>query len=222
MDDDLNTTSARSEILSRIRALQGRTDSCRDRELANAKRYMAQHVCGPEPSLAADLVSLFVERSKSMLCTVDHVQSEAQVPAAVARFLLEHELVGPVALWPSLNHLDWSALGEVRFGKANPDDLVGVTGVAHAIAETGTLVFASQPDQPSNMHLLPETHVAIVRESQIVHTMEDVFERMRQKSEKMPRALNLVSGPSRTADIEQTLVLGAHGPYRVHVLLVEG
>jgi L-lactate dehydrogenase complex protein LldG len=68
--------------------------------------------------------------------------------------------------------------------------------------------------------LLPETHIAIVREDQVVHTMEDAFERLRKDGRAMPRALNFVSGPSRTADIEQTIVLGAHGPYRVHLILV--
>ncbi len=92
--------------------------------------------------------------------------------------------------------------------------------VACAVAETGTLVFASKADEPASTHLLPETHIAIVREDQVVHTMEDAFEMLRKEGRIMPRALNFVSGPSRTADIEQTIVLGAHGPYRVHLILV--
>ena len=72
------------------------------------------------------------------------------------------------------------------------------------------------------MHLLPETHVAVVAASQIVAHYEDAFARMREERGTPPRAMNLVSGPSRTGDIEQTIVLGAHGPYRVHLVLVEG
>lgn len=221
MDDDLDTTPARREILARVRALQSRPASFHERELDSAKQYIDAHNRGPGPNVVNDLPGLFVERSKAMLCTVDWVDSENQVPHSVANYLRDQKLDGNVAIWPSLKGLDWSTIGEHRFGKANPDDLIGVTGVAYAIAETGTLVFASEPDQPSNMHLLPETHVAIVRESQIEHTMEDVFARMRAEGRDMPRALNMVSGPSRTADIEQTIVLGAHGPYRVHLVVIK-
>lgn len=221
MDDDLDTSTARREILARVRSLQGRPGSYIERERANAERYMDSHSRGPGPSRVNDLLGLFVERSQAMLCSVDCIESEQQVPARAGDFLSSQKLEGQVVIWPSLSHLDWSCLGEVRFGKANPEDMIGVTGVAYAIAETGTLVFASQPDQPSNLHLLPETHIAVVHESQIVHTMEDVFEDRRSKGLSMPRALNLVSGPSRTADIEQTIVLGAHGPYRVHLIVVK-
>jgi L-lactate dehydrogenase complex protein LldG len=73
------------------------------------------------------------------------------------------------------------------------------------------------------MHLLPETHIALLRADRIVATMEDAFELMRRQEggveRMMPRAINMVSGPSRTGDIEQTIVLGAHGPYRVHIIM---
>jgi len=75
-------------------------------------------------------------------------------------------------------------------------------------------------ESPSATFLLPETHVAIVRADQVVPGMEDAFARIRADHEALPRAINLVSGPSRTGDIEQTIVLGAHGPRRLHVVLV--
>jgi len=105
-------------------------------------------------------------------------------------------------------------------------DPVGVTGCFCALAETGTLVLTSSGETPSSTHLLPETHVAIVPASRIVATMEDAFALMRAErggvAGMMPRAINMVSGPSRTGDIEQTIVLGAHGPYRVHIVVVTG
>lgn len=89
-----------------------------------------------------------------------------------------------------------------------------------ALAENGTLMFLSGEDTAGSMSLLPETHVAIVPVSRIVRIMEDGWDLLRRERDALPRQVNFVSGPSRTADIEMTLVLGAHGPFRVHVILV--
>ena len=70
--------------------------------------------------------------------------------------------------------------------------------------------------------LLPETHIAIVAASRLVAGMEDAWNLARAERGELPRAVNFISGPSRTGDIEQTIVLGAHGPYRVHVVVVSG
>jgi L-lactate dehydrogenase complex protein LldG len=101
------------------------------------------------------------------------------------------------------------------------DDRLGITSVFCAIAETGTLVVISGPDTPTATTLLPDTHVAIVAGNRVVDTMEDAFALIREERGGMPRAINLISGPSRTGDIEQTIVLGAHGPFRVHILVVD-
>ena len=89
-----------------------------------------------------------------------------------------------------------------------------------ALAETGTLVLLSGEEQSATTSLLPETHIAIVPTGRIVVSMEDVWELMRNEVGELPRQVNFISGPSRTADIEMTLVYGAHGPFRVHVLLL--
>jgi L-lactate dehydrogenase complex protein LldG len=70
--------------------------------------------------------------------------------------------------------------------------------------------------------LLPETHIAVVSASRIVAGHEEAFALMRAERGQLPRAVNFISGPSRTGDIEQTIVLGAHGPYRVHAIVVRG
>ncbi|MBA3903867.1 MAG: hypothetical protein C0522_09380, partial [Rhodocyclaceae bacterium] len=103
---------------------------------------------------------------------------------------------------------------------ATGDDLVGVTGAFCAIADTGTLMLLSGPDTPAATSLLPETHIAILPVSRVVPFMEDGWRLLREEKGSLPRAVNFVSGPSRTADIEQTVTLGAHGPYRVHIILV--
>jgi L-lactate dehydrogenase complex protein LldG len=131
-------------------------------------------------------------------------------------------------IWPTLASLDWTGAGvdvearPPRRDEGQGADLVGITGCFCAFAETGTIVLASGPQTHASTHLLPETHVALVPASRIVAGMEDVFTLLRAErggDGMMPRALNMVSGPSRTADIELTLVLGAHGPYRVHIVL---
>ena len=76
------------------------------------------------------------------------------------------------------------------------------------------------PQTPPAASLLPETHVAVVSRSRIVTGMEDAWALLRAEHGVLPRAVNFISGPSRTADIEQTVSLGAHGPYRVHIILL--
>jgi L-lactate dehydrogenase complex protein LldG len=90
------------------------------------------------------------------------------------------------------------------------------------VAETGTLMMCSAPDTPAAVSLLPETHIAVVQALRIVPYMEDAWNLARAELGSLPRAVNFISGPSRTGDIEQTIVLGAHGPYRVHLVIVEG
>ena len=104
---------------------------------------------------------------------------------------------------------------------AEDKDLVGVTGAFCAIAETGTLMLLSGVETAASTSLLPETHIAIVDAARIVNGMEEAWALLRLEHQEMPRAVSFVSGPSRTADIEQTIVIGAHGPYRVHIVVVK-
>jgi L-lactate dehydrogenase complex protein LldG len=103
---------------------------------------------------------------------------------------------------------------------ARDADLVGISGCFCAVAETGTLMLCSSPATPATVSLLPETHIAVVHAARILPHMEDAWALARQELGALPRAVNFISGPSRTGDIEQTIVLGAHGPYRVHLVIV--
>ena len=98
---------------------------------------------------------------------------------------------------------------------------LGITGSFCALAETGTIVLLSGEKEHATTSLLPETHVAVVSRKRIVVSMEDVWDLVRTEVGKLPRQVNFVSGPSRTADIEMTLVYGAHGPFRVHIILTD-
>jgi L-lactate dehydrogenase complex protein LldG len=122
--------------------------------------------------------------------------------------------------WQEFMALDWSGAGmRVEARAARDTDLVGITGAFCAIAETGTLMMLSGRDTPAAASLLPETHVAVVSRSRIVRGMEEAWQLMRDELRAPPRAVNFISGPSRTADIEQTVTIGAHGPYRVHIIV---
>jgi L-lactate dehydrogenase complex protein LldG len=228
--DELDTARARTAIFARIRANQRRGPAITADERAEVADYLARRSRGPQPSIEGDLRIRFRATSERMSSTVDEVPRAADAPAAVARYLTEHKLGTRAVLWPALSHLDWAAAGlqvEARPPKRDESagaDPVGITGCFCALAETGTLVLLSAADTPASTHLLPATHVALVPASRIVATMEDAFALMRAErggsEAMMPRAVNMVSGPSRTGDIEQTIVLGAHGPFRVHIVML--
>jgi L-lactate dehydrogenase complex protein LldG len=157
----------------------------------------------------------------ALASTFEEVGALDAAPRAVAEYLRRNALPLAAVCWPALSGLPWREAGmTVEARPARGEDLVGITGAFCAIAETGTLMLLSGPSTPAATSLLPETHVALVRTGRLVQSMEDAWERMRSECGPPPRAVNFVSGPSRTADIEQTLTLGAHGPYRVHVVLV--
>lgn len=218
----LDTSRARAAILGRIRAAQGRSGAITDVERAQVDAYLSNPPLAPRPTVDADVVAHFEAQAQRMSATTERISTPADAPAAIARYLSSHRLPMQAVCWPTLAGLDWAGAGlEVRAGPPTGDDRVGITGAFAGVAETGTLVLASGPDTHASTHLLPETHVAIVERARIVAHYEDAFARARSELGTLPRAFNLVSGPSRTADIEQTLVLGAHGPYRVHVLVVE-
>lgn len=214
--------SARDRILLRVRAALGRSGPLPQQPAEAMRAYIVQHPSGPRPQAQWDLAERLRERALTLATTVDEVETMAGVPAAVARYLRAHGLPPQAVIWPELAGLDWQAAGiaaEAR--KAEGMDLVGVTGAYCALAETGTLLLLSGAATPASTSLLPETHIAILPTARIVKSMEDAWALLRAERGQLPRATNFVSGPSRTADIEQTLVLGAHGPYRVHLVLVQ-
>ncbi len=187
--------------------------------------HITAHPPGPRPYSAWDPLERLRERALALTTTLECVDSPAAVPPAIARYLQSNKLPLQAVCWPGLAELGWPAAGiAVEARDARGDDLVGITGAFCAIAETGTLMLLSGAQTPGAASLLPETHIAVLPASRIVRGMEDAwaFLRAEQGATTMPRAVNFISGPSRTADIEQTLVLGAHGPYRVHIVLTGG
>lgn len=218
--------SARDHILARIRANAGKQGLTTAAELAAARHVINARERGPLPTFGQhDPLRHFIEECARLKTTLAEVDSLAEVPREVARYLsvvlsLTNQQVR-IAGWPEFAPLDWPSV-QIDYANrpAADSDLIGITGCFCAIGETGTLLLLGAHNTPKVTALLPETHICIVKKSRMVATMEDAFQLCRDEIGELPRATFFVSGPSRTADIEQTIVIGAHGPYRVHVVLV--
>jgi L-lactate dehydrogenase complex protein LldG len=218
----MNTDTARASILAQIRARQGRPDRLRAQEQEDIELEIARHQHGPQPHLGDDLIAAFTAQALSLQTSVAHVPTLQDVPLGVAGYLQGQGLPPHGVAWDTLADLPWAEAGlALEFRPPRDEDKLGITGCFCAVAETGSLVLASSPRTPASTHLLPETHIAIVPASRIVPALEDAYALLRAELGELPRALSTVSGPSRTGDIEQTIVLGAHGPYRVHVVIVD-
>jgi L-lactate dehydrogenase complex protein LldG len=222
----MDTSAARRNILARIRAASGRGAQPEPAEREAVDDYLARHPAGPRPPMppdAAGLVARFIKEARLMATTVDEVETLADAPPAALSYLSANGLPVRAVAWHALEALPWVEAGlAVEFRKPHDTDLVGITGCFCATAETGSLVLLSGPGTDVSAALLPETHIAVVPASRIVAGHEEAFALMRAERGELPRAVNFVSGPSRTGDIEQTIVVGAHGPYRVHAIVVRG
>ncbi|MGE4218092.1 MAG: lactate utilization protein C [Alphaproteobacteria bacterium] len=175
----------------------------------------------------AALVDLFESKAKGVNATVTRVASADGVPDAVADYLAHENLPASLRMAPDrgLDDIPWSKRPTLTItrGPSDGSHEVGLTGVFAAVAETGTLMLASGPDSPTTLNFLPDSHIVVLRASQVVGPYEAGWDRVRATygSGSMPRTVNFVTGPSRTGDIEQKIYLGAHGPRRLHIIVIE-
>jgi L-lactate dehydrogenase complex protein LldG len=197
-----------------------------DREKAVAARIAARFR-HPTPGRVAgkshdDNIALFKQHMIGQSATILDAASMADVPSLIANYLRQYNLPARISMGDdaTLNGLPWSKEPSLtrKPGRAAPDDEVSLSHATAGVAETGTLFMASGPDNPVTLNFLPETHIVVVRGADVVGGYEDVWDRLRAAG-PLPRTVNWISGPSRTADIEQTIVMGAHGPRRLHVIL---
>jgi L-lactate dehydrogenase complex protein LldG len=222
--------SARDTIFASIRRSLGVTGNEAPRRGAVAER-LARHPPGivpargqREPAERMDLFRAMVELAAG---TVEQIARADDVPAAVSAFLRAHNL--PMAVRrgsdPRLAAMPWARERTltVATGASGGNDLVAVSHAFGAAAETGTLMLTSGPDNPTTLNFLPDTHIVVVRAGEVAGDYETLWQRLRESrgDGTMPRTVNWITGPSRSADIEQTLILGAHGPRRLHVIVVE-
>jgi L-lactate dehydrogenase complex protein LldG len=212
--------NARADILARLRRRQKRDRAQTERARRDIDLRLATIQIHPRPLIRGELHNAFIERAEGAASTTEMAEGREEIPMLVASYLSAQSLPLKAAIWPEFADLDWSQAGIMAVAEgAREGDEVGITGAFCGIAETGTLMLSSGPLQAATTSLLPETHIALLAVSRIVGSMEDAFSLARNELRPLPRAVNFISGPSRTGDIEQTIVLGAHGPCRVHIIL---
>ncbi len=220
----------REQFLARVRQALGREGATP----ATGAQVVEERIAAHRPNLVPERAQLApaaqIDLFETMAARVDtsfsQVAEAAQVPAAVAGYLAEHNLPLRAVMAPDarLDAYPWAdqPLLELRRGRAEDADAVGITAAFAGIAESGTIMLLSGPESPSTINLMPDSHIVVLRRSEIVGTYEEAWTALRQRlgDQVMPRTVLFVTGPSRTGDINQTLYLGAHGPRRVHIVLV--
>jgi L-lactate dehydrogenase complex protein LldG len=178
-----------------------------------------------------DQITLFVRNVEKEFGTVTRVPDADRVPEAIADYLAAQNLPTDFAIapHPELRAIPWSArpMLVMREGRAQATDMVCVQHGYAGIAETGTLMLPAAPERPTTLNLLGDTEIVILRTSRVVGAYEEAWDLLRAERQDtvtggfMPRNVMLVTGPSRSADIESVLELGAHGPRRLHIVLIE-
>jgi L-lactate dehydrogenase complex protein LldG len=221
-------TTARDDILANIRRSLGVTGSEAPRR-ANVATRLENAPRGLIPARGqlapAARVAMFKEQAERAQASVTEVARPEDVPAEIARFLRDRNLPATVRIGADarLAAMPWAQTAlEVSNGRSDGGDPNAVSHAFGAVAESGTLALLSGADNPTTLNFLPDNHIVVVSAADIVGDYETVWQRLRERVGKgtMPRTVNLITGPSRSADIEQTLLLGAHGPRSLHIVIV--
>jgi len=224
--------NAREKIFSKIATALDRAGAKTARE-QNARLRISAHGRGPVPKrgqkTGQDLIDEFVNEAVRADSEVIKLKSTNEIVENV--FSIAKSLNGSnkanICIAPNLalSALDWANDNvNISFGPASPSDNVGVSFASNGVGETGTLVLLSGPESPVSINFLPDVHVVAIFSDDILPTYEDVWDILRNNNDAgpvMPRTVNWITGPSRTADIEQSLLLGAHGPRRLVILLID-
>lgn len=211
-------SETRKLILERIRA--NRQAETTKADATKVEAWLQQHARGPRPQWQKTLLDQFADKLQQSGATYG-LTTMNQLISKIAQFRREHDLDGSLvcAQTPALRTLDWPDEIPVKYRAALAEDQMALTEAFCAVAETGSLVLRSGMETPSTLNFLPEYFVCVLHPVKIVNWLEDVWTLLRREG-GMPRAINFVTGPSRTADVEQTIQMGAHGPRHVHVLLI--
>ncbi len=216
-------SSAREEILQSIRHSLRRTGALEESVRRVLDERLERHEPHLRPAVEGDLAERFMAKLEAVAGTAARVASVMQAPAAIAAYLAEQGAPTDVVLAPDpvLASVPWPESLTIERRVATRDDHVTITNAFAGVAETGSLMLLSSPQSPTSLNFLPDVHVVVLARERIVRHLEDVWALLRAEVPAMPRTVNFITGPSRTADIEQTIQLGAHGPRSLHVILVE-
>ncbi len=222
--------TSRDAILGRLGSSIGRSsdDSSRREDVATR---LKKHPRGTVPARGQlpkkAQTNLFCDEAEKVQTTIRRVKSYDGVAKAVADYLRNNNLPAEFRMGDDrrLAGIDWKKARslEIKKGPSNGEDVVGVSHAFGGVAESGTLLMLSGGDNPTTVNFLPETHIVVVSAKDIEGDYETLWGRIRKKfgRGKLPRTINWITGPSRSGDIQQTLLLGAHGPRSLHVIVVD-
>jgi L-lactate dehydrogenase complex protein LldG len=220
--------SAREEIFAGVRRSLHVTGAETPRRAAVEDR-LARTPSGVIPARgqgdANTRMATFKAEAERAAATLAEIASADEIPGEIARYLREHNLPAMLKIGADarLADLPWSETSlEIAHGPSDGHDLNAASVAFAGVAETGTLALVSGAENPTTLNFLPDNHVVVVFAEDVVGDMESAFARMRARfgAGQAPRTLNFITGPSRSADIEQTLLFGAHGPRKLHIVVV--
>lgn len=221
-------TSARDDIFANLRrSLHVTGDEAPRRATVTARiAAAAPGVIPMRGQLDAEgRLALFKTMAEAVQATVAIVDTADDVPAEVARFLRDANLPATLRRGEDarLAAMPWDRTAlDMATGRSDGGDLNAISHAFGGVAESGTLAMISGPENPTTLNFLPDNHIVVVDARDIAGDYESVFARVRERFGKgvMPRTLNFITGPSRSADIAQTMLLGAHGPRTLHIVVV--
>ena len=214
-------SAARERILGSIRRSLRRAGPLPRSVRTGLDRRLAEPKPNLKPTLAEDSINLFVDKANAVHTQTSMVPDLAGVSAVVVRHIDDNGLGDAIVVAPQLDGIQWSNRLAIERRAARGSDQLSVTGAFAGIAETGSVMLLSGPESPTTLNFLPEDHIVVLRESRIVPHLEDAWALLRAERELMPRTVNVISGPSKTGDIELVIQEGAHGPRRFHVIVVQ-
>lgn len=211
-------SDSRAAILGRIAQALGHKAEA---EAPAVVQRVNGHARGPQPQWAQASRERFLAKLAKVAGTHAEIASRAEIVRGVADYLAAQSLPQRVCVAPHplLTGLVWPEGWQVEARRGEGDDRVGLAVAFCGIAETGSVMLLSGPESPTSLNFLPDDFLCLLPDSRIVPRLEDAWALLRAERGSLPRATNLITGPSRTADVEQTIQLGAHGPRRLHVLL---
>ena len=223
-------TSARDDVFANLRrSLHVTGDEAPRRATVEAR--LAASAPGVVPARGQldreGRIDLFKRMAEAVQATVAIIETAADVPAEAARYLRDANLPATLRRGedPRLAAMPWDRTAlDVAVGRSDGGDLNAISHAFGGVAESGTLAMVSGPDNPTTLNFLPDNHIVVIDADDLAGDYETVFARLRDRFGKgvMPRTLNFITGPSRSADIAQTMLLGAHGPRSLHIVIVSG
>ena len=220
--------SMRSDILKKIRkqtAKDGKAEVLRVKEVATRLEKRPRGIVPALPNVKMVIINKFIEEAEKADAIITSCD-RANLASDIIEILQDNDLPNSICMGndPRLKKLKQELTKDIKIniGTSDGDDLVCLTQADIGISESGTLGILSGPASPTTNNFLPKHHIVILNKKDIVRHYEDLWDNVRidYGDGEMPRTVNLITGPSRSGDIEQTLILGAHGPTKLHIILL--